>query len=126
MLSEERQRKVYEWLYPELRGTDWKIQDLAEWAGNGVAFIIGDKWDGKARGYSELLYVHDDKAVVQPNYQFFFTEIVLRLKSNGVVVMYNNMGSQEYWLDPIDADALYCNADPIAATAEYIEALEGR
>lgn len=123
-ISEERQRKVYEWLYPELKEKDFVLCN-----GNGAmprrAFWTNG---GVARSKElELVYVWDKGRNWQPNYQFFFTEIAPRLAVAKVRVSYNLMGCPEWYLDPeTDPHIVYIHADPVAATAEYIEALEGR
>ena len=79
--------------------------------------------------WKKLIYLPDlyvrKLAEWQPNYQFFFTEIVPRLAVAKVRVSYNLMGCPEWYLDSDDPHMVYIHADPIAATAEYIEALEG-
>jgi hypothetical protein len=115
-ISEERQRKVYEWLYPFLAGKEWHTDgEVATWE------------DGQA--YVESFYLCDG----QPNYQFFFTEIAPRLVAEGCTVTFRQ-GHNEFvggyykviWGGYPAEIHEACHHDPIAATAEYIEALEGR
>ena len=108
-ISEERQRKVYEWLYPD-------TAPVTRFQKYEIVVDLGKR-------NASHLYLANGK----PNYQFFFTEIVPRLKEAKVYIMYGNMGSDEWWMDAVNLPVdVITNPDPIAATAEYIEALEGR
>lgn len=119
-ISEERQRKVYEWLYPDLKGKKWEnLIDVAEWHESGY----------RRQRYITPLYL------VEPNYQFFFTEIVPRLQAENKSVFYSSectpIDHDSEWRwgieNPDDAATLWWHTDdPIAATAEYVEAMESK
>jgi len=126
-ISEERQRTVYEWAYPELKGKDWYL-----------------RWDDRrldaAIPYDEL---HSRLVPVQPlylgvggqpNYQWFFTEAVPKLVDQGIEVYFSSPTylSQGYVLRlaqrPKSGKVLVRDdtrdvPDPIAALAKYVEAI---
>lgn len=119
-ISEERQRKVYEWWKPELKDKRWEIATSYSnvrcftWPIEGQEF---NHWEP-----SPALYVKDRDGNWQPNYQWFFTEAVSKLTTERVRVFCNLMGCPEWCLDPErDEVNVFVNADPIAALAEYVE-----
>ena len=123
-ISEERQRKVYEWLYPELKEQDWQVIRMFD---EPRLVSVRTETHKAVAIHAQELYLRDLSRNWQPNYQFFFTEIVPRLEKAKVRVSYNLMGCPEWYLDPeTDPHMVYIHADPIAAVAEYVEALEGK
>ena len=128
-ISEERQRKIIGWLNPDLANKDWGLCN-----GNGVMPRRASWYEPipnmlARRNFTkelEPLYVWDKERNWVPNYQFFFTEIVPRLQGNDARIEYAN---ERYWIsDKSQWPARFRvidNPDPIAATAEYVEALEG-
>lgn len=129
-ISEERQLRVYEWLYPELKGKAWWIE---------VSDMLGELWatwhDDSPMGHGErhLPHLYGGFGVPGsgnvPNYQSFFTEIVPRLEKDGhcYVSFDTRVAVNEFRIVYRKDEVHYYggDADPIAATAEYVEALEG-
>ena len=112
-ISEKQQRKVYEWLYPELQRRDWRAIHI-----EGDPRLVSVKTQGL-----KALAIHSKDLYLEsvPNYQFFFTEIVPRLRAERVNVRFGFAGDDYFYIDPIDADDAYGNPDPNAALAEYVE-----
>lgn len=98
----------------------------ASWYGNRDASWMG----GRISSSKELepLYVWGKDRNWQPNYQFFFAEIVPRLEAKECLIGFTNCSvnstlRHKWVLSPEYKDP-YSSTDPIAATAEYVEALE--
>jgi hypothetical protein len=122
-ISEERQRKVYEWwLKP-------KGHDYIDIIGFGrPTYRV---WWLPENGLSReapTLYVLDSSGNWQPNYQWFFTEAADKLATERVGIMLEdwpvgrNRRSRECSLAAHELEERFVAADPIAALAEYVEA----
>jgi len=113
-ISEERQQKVYEW-----------------WIGTPVDIDKATLLDDFTDVIAELphcdtvalpkLYVKNHDHNWQPNYQFFFTEIVPRLDTESVNVIFEY---EQFILASHRSLSIASSTDPIAATADYVESPE--
>ena len=124
-LPEQKQRGIYEWFYPELKGKNWYIDDDCEllaywWEGGPDPDIpleeldLGMTYEHRVSGpFLRALYING-----QPNYQWFCTDADARLLKEGYEV--NKYGKN--WGIGFD-NRWYWNSedDPIAALAEYVE-----
>jgi hypothetical protein len=119
----------------------WDIargQRLAEaWGQYYPVRIGGPAMGSRANGFEpglaveELrpaLYVKDSSGNWQPNYQWFFTEAVLKLLKERCSVGASLLGreSDAWWIERWGDRTLGMNIDPIAALAEYVEDREAQ
>lgn len=119
MISEERQRHIYEWAHPELRGEHWRESH----GSYGDGLYAEDDRDGiRHRFPITALYLAG-----VPNYQWFFTEAVPRLLKERCSVGASFLGRQSdaWWIERWGDRTLGMNIDPIAALADYVEAQGG-
>jgi len=112
-LSEEKQRKVYEWFYPSLKGEKWWIalrqgDPVAVWDYNPDR----DAYAGKVP--LQDLYMPDGK----PNYNFWM-ECVGRLEAEGTHIIYAFTYPDGYMWQV--AMAGIGNKDPWFALSELLE-----
>ena len=129
MITEERQRAIYEWRYPELKGhPKWTLYTSEfdeEYPEAPLTCTITVCWpmgESPIRWGVDPLYVYHNGVLV-PNIQFFVDECVPQLKAERVTVRFGFAGDNWWYVDPLDDDEnAYGNSDPYAATAEYLEA----
>jgi len=133
-ISEERQRRIYEWEHPELKGKDWQVERDPNW-GLRTSYPVETPYgDGTQYVHLPRLYVKRDptlRALVDkghniehgelvPNYQWFFTEAVPQLRVEFAVVEYDSQSPAPWKAIAGEWDTV--GSDPIAALAEYVEA----
>jgi len=111
-MTEQDERTIYEWAMPELKGTDWhKVHKCS----TGLTYAV-------VRDGSRIL---GEAVISRQDMNFAFEVCIPRLVSEGVQVMYNNMGSGEWWMDvstPESAtDIFHEDADFYSALLAYIK-----
>jgi hypothetical protein len=116
-ISEERQRRIYEWAYPELkRAPDWYLEE----SGYACEVPSGD-------GICQLpaLYVKDSSGNWQPNYQWFHTDCMARLQKEADVTFRHGLWDIQPWKEAYDSGRKV-REDIIAVVAEYAEYVEAK
>ena len=117
-ISEERQRKVREWAHPELKGEHWRESHGSY--GDGL-YAEYDRDGIRHRFPITALYLSG-----VPNYQWFFTEAVPKLTTDGCYIAYGNPScfdnKSAIWYVSHEGQKTHAGLDPIAALAEYVEA----
>jgi hypothetical protein len=109
-MTEQDERTIYEWAMPELKGTDWhKVHKCS----TGLTYAV-------VRDGSRIL---GEAVISRQDMNFAFEVCIPRLVSEGVRVMYNNMGSGEWWFDAPDKDAIYTSPDFYSALLAYIKGI---
>ena len=137
MITEERQRAIYEWRYPELKGhPKWTLYTSEfdeEYPEDPLTCTITvcHTWEGDA-GWSPIrwgvdpLYLRNG----EPNYQEFITEFVPKLEEDGVHTSFNSDDPDLLWSlyryehgeRYAEVRELAASPDPYAALSEYLEA----
>ena len=108
-MTEQDERTIYEWAMPELKGTDWhKVHKCS----TGLTYAV-------VRDGSRIL---GEAVISRQDMNFAFDVCIPWLKQERVQVMYNNMGSGEWWLDPVNLpiDPI-CNTDFFEGLVAYIK-----
>lgn len=109
-MTESDMKEVYEWAYPELKGKACEIAKLTQ-AGQYITVLAGR--------------VVADEWLLRPLDMNFACDVcVPRLVGEGVKVMYNNMGSGEWWLDAPNKDAIYASPDFYTSLVTYIRGVK--
>jgi hypothetical protein len=114
-MTEQDERAIYEWAYPELKSKDWALSPAVDRKGNSVAPVAIYE-DATGRTFGKPLRPLD--------HNFAFDVCVPRLVGEGVKVMYNNMGSGEWWLDAPNKDAIYASPDFYTSLVTYIRGVK--
>ena len=124
-LSDEKQRGIYEWFYPELEGRDWvEKARFAPFRGfYHIAFLVEGRYeDGESYGKDILdlppLYTPDGKE----NWNFVW-ECIEKLEQEHVRVMYDTADHLWYFwfLDNKGAGAVIKNLGFWFALSELLE-----
>ena len=122
MITEQQQREAYEWRYPELKGKNWKIQDVGAWGGLSALDMDMDIAP-LPRTITRLppLYTNG-----QPDMNTWCYEFVPKIQADNVTVEFvAPFGAGGYWVisesitrgrDP------FSMADPYAAFIQWREA----
>lgn len=125
MITEEKQRKVYEWRYPELkerpRWTRYLSEFDEEYPEDPLVCTITvccPMDECPIRWGVEPLYLRDGT----PNYQFFITECVPNLKTEKVEAMFQGKWYLRPTLRPQRFTHTWADTDPYAALVEMLEA----
>jgi len=101
------ERAIYELLYPKLKGKKWKHEVWLDGGFERAAATYGTE------GVVELSILDMNTA---------FAECIPKLREEGVAVMYNNMDSHEWWLDPVgNVRDPFTNSDFYVALTEYLK-----
>ena len=120
-LSDEKQRGIYEWFYPELKGVWWKLTVNRFWPERGKTWARRrrNKYGFSPAKWVHPLYMPDGK----PNYQFFITEIVPRLHDDGWhIVVVDSCVHNATIISRYDNPHIgFTDPDPWSALSELLE-----
>lgn len=107
-MTESDERTIYEWAKPRLRNYEWTWR-LSRATKTAIDSVAG-------------AFLEDLPSL---DMNFAFDVCVPKLESEGVKVMYNNMGSGEWWLDPVNLpiDPI-CNTDFFEGLVAYIKGMK--
>jgi hypothetical protein len=116
-MNEQDKRVIYEWLYEDLRGPQRSSMSWRPIEYPTGMYAVFDL-DGRRRPLPPL------------DMNTAFSECIPKLVREGVKVMYNNMGSGEWWLDPPRENeedgvvGIFTSADFYVALLDYIKGVQ--
>jgi hypothetical protein len=128
-ISYERQLAIILWANPDLADKDAGLCNgdgaMPRWA-SWYEFIPEAGLRKNFTRHLPPLYVWDKDRNWVPNLQWFFTEAVPRLTTDGCYIAYGNPScfdnKSAIWYVSHEGQKTHAGLDPIAALAEYVEA----